>query len=461
MMRRPSTTRVQSKGKKKKEKHPTDWGSFPAQESTLQGAPSNITTHTFVANPGIETWPSNDLGPIEPFFGIGCGAESGAPRLELNDSRPTADINAVVPQSSLESFSDVQGVNRLDAAMAGSWGGSSRGPEPLFGYPKSISLAESPLVGFGTVFDFKRGGLSTESSPSDLTEISISTGYATGMSDVSWDTFTEEWPCGNGQSSPSDSFNAYSQFDEVGRGIKFHQEGKSNIFVGGAKQAILHCNGPCSPKEADIPLSEAKEGGDSPKSVSRRPDNASTARIRSLACPFHKKEPRKYPACGRHRLVRPRDVKQHIYRKHMRSNFYCPICFLDFELEKGRDDHIRKGGCETKTIQKLDGISGDQRKSLMRYAKRVSPEEQWFEIWDIIFPEEPRPSSPYLRNGQAGMITALRKVWNKRGCDIVSSSLQTNQIVGIAPEVIYRVMGDALDRFEDEMSEAASECDPE
>lgn len=85
--------------------------------------------------------------------------------------------------------------------------------------------------------------------------------------------------------------------------------------------------------------------------------------VGSLACPFWKKDPRQAwsrsrACCKGHSRIR--DVKQHLKRRH-------------------------------KDLAKIQCLE------LGQYSKRNAGEmEQWFAIWDIVFPNLPRPPSPYV-----------------------------------------------------------------
>ena len=55
--------------------------------------------------------------------------------------------------------------------------------------------------------------------------------------------------------------------------------------------------------------------------------------------------------------------------------------------------------CPIKAKPVFEGISEEQKYKLKRGGNRgATPQQQWFGIWDILFPSEPRPTSIYLGN---------------------------------------------------------------
>ncbi|KAI4862111.1 hypothetical protein F4820DRAFT_451336 [Hypoxylon rubiginosum] len=150
---------------------------------------------------------------------------------------------------------------------------------------------------------------------------------------------------------------------------------------------------------------------------------------RRLACPWYKKDPLKYQDCAKYKLQRVKDVKQHIYRKHMQPSE------------------------RSSTEPKPDEISEDQRKALNENANRGKTDvEQWLYIWDTIFPGEPHPRSPHLGSSQEEVLALLRNLWDKRRAEITASVLPASQ-PGIANHVVVqRIMDSVFDWFEAELS---------
>ncbi|KAM0424472.1 hypothetical protein ACHAPT_010396 [Fusarium lateritium] len=80
---------------------------------------------------------------------------------------------------------------------------------------------------------------------------------------------------------------------------------------------------------------------------------------RPFACPFCKKDLQRHRECTKYRLTRVSRVKQHIHRIH--------------------DDEIGPG----------------MREGLQERSAPGTEEDQWYEIFGLLFPLSPRPASPY------------------------------------------------------------------
>lgn len=131
-------------------------------------------------------------------------------------------------------------------------------------------------------------------------------------------------------------------------------------------------------------------------SVSTSRKRLRTSSRLTFACPFCKKDPSRYRTCYRYILSRIRDVKQHISRCH-RLPVYCPSCMDTFETEALRDEHSRARSCPTRPVVEFDGVTEEQKKLLARrISSRLSEEEQWYAVFDILFVGHPRPPSPYI-----------------------------------------------------------------
>ncbi|KAH6986361.1 hypothetical protein BKA56DRAFT_310645 [Ilyonectria sp. MPI-CAGE-AT-0026] len=180
--------------------------------------------------------------------------------------------------------------------------------------------------------------------------------------------------------------------------------------------------------------------------------------LASFACPFYKEDRHKYHDCLKYELRRVKDVKQHIYRKHMKPEFYCPRCFQKFSTAEFRDVHTVEPQCKREVNPQFDGISSHQRKSLNNYTSRGrSLKEQWFDTWDIIFPTQRRPSSCYLGNYVEEITSQLRDFWHQRKSEILKTMLDDKHFDAIDPSLLDRVLGTFFNRFESEMSSTAIE----
>lgn len=144
---------------------------------------------------------------------------------------------------------------------------------------------------------------------------------------------------------------------------------------------------------------------------------------RSLACPFQKRDPLKHQKCFGVMLQRIKDVKQHIYRCHSSPEYYCAACYKTFDTANDRDDHSRRRECEKldhPSWLQFEGITEEQRKQLgERSSRNLAEEEQWYQIWDLIFPNEGRPRSAYLGDFLRDIVPILRRKWKFQGPKIM------------------------------------------
>lgn len=145
---------------------------------------------------------------------------------------------------------------------------------------------------------------------------------------------------------------------------------------------------------------------------------------RYLACPFYKHDASAHMDCVRFRLRRVRDVKQHLHRCHSR-HMQCPVCGEQFRDSPALESHIRKRKCrEPPGGFRIQGVTAMQGKLLSRRVKRKAGEaSQWYGIWDILFPCQARPKSPYLANELDEFLNTVRHTWRRQRRDIVDSVL--------------------------------------
>ncbi|KAH6981282.1 hypothetical protein BKA56DRAFT_56182 [Ilyonectria sp. MPI-CAGE-AT-0026] len=138
-----------------------------------------------------------------------------------------------------------------------------------------------------------------------------------------------------------------------------------------------------------------------------------------LACPFFKRDPREYEDCRMNGLRRIRDVKQHLSRKHT-PHVYCKHCFVVFSDEHGNYGHA----CTHEPATHFIGVSYDQRMQLSRRSiPALSQENQWFAIWDILFPGAVRPDSAFIEPSSSLDMKLFRDYTKVHGEAMVRSQL--------------------------------------
>ncbi|WQF88330.1 hypothetical protein CDEST_13344 [Colletotrichum destructivum] len=145
---------------------------------------------------------------------------------------------------------------------------------------------------------------------------------------------------------------------------------------------------------------------------------------RTLACPFWKKDPDNHRQCYKKVLSRIKYVKTHLYRFHA-APITCPCCGAEFQSEDVRDEHLRARRCEVVEPVYIANRGGLAPGRMRQVSKRADPrhteEEQWFVIWDTIFPNTPRPSSAYIDGVLSEDVCSFHEFLASSGNDIVVS----------------------------------------
>ena len=115
---------------------------------------------------------------------------------------------------------------------------------------------------------------------------------------------------------------------------------------------------------------------------------------RLLACPFYVKFGVTTCFSG---LKRVSDIRQHIHRKHMQP-LHCSTCGVVFGQESSKNKHVQRSDCSPTAVS-LPGATEAQWKCISSFAKGQpvrSDHERWYEIWDILFPNSPRPRASQI-----------------------------------------------------------------
>ncbi|KAF7539252.1 hypothetical protein G7Z17_g12458 [Cylindrodendrum hubeiense] len=144
-----------------------------------------------------------------------------------------------------------------------------------------------------------------------------------------------------------------------------------------------------------------------------------------LACPFYKKDPIVHKRCHGYLLTRISYVKQHLFRHHLQP-LHCPVCMDVFDNDESRDGHIRAQSCKKRPAEEQpDGMTSTQEKQLRakRANQKQSEEEQWYEIFNLLFPDTERPSSPYMINSLSEDMSSFREFVERQGGKIVQKGL--------------------------------------
>lgn len=146
-----------------------------------------------------------------------------------------------------------------------------------------------------------------------------------------------------------------------------------------------------------------------------------------LACPLYKFNPIAHRGCllANH-LTSTSYVVQHVIRSHKKQPIHCPTCGVKFETRVDCNGHIRSERCSP---QRFDhpGLTEDQWNVLQARRDRhprLDEEARWFSLWDALFPETPRPASPFVLNEQQELLGVIRRIYRITeawGCPMTNS----------------------------------------
>ena len=186
----------------------------------------------------------------------------------------------------------------------------------------------------------------------------------------------------------------------------------------------------------------------------------STGRPRFLACPFWKLDPPKHWECFQRKHDTISRVKQHLARRHTPEH-YCQRCYAQFASKNTLQDHLRSHPCLLADGAKLDGISAEESRSLTRKSRsRGNVQAQWYEIWEILFGEKPRPASVYIELDLSEEFNRLRDFSQQQGVSILLDEMRSIGMIPPAQESETRLQG-ALQRGLDAMFQLFRRSDPQ
>ncbi|KAK3319777.1 hypothetical protein B0T19DRAFT_445574 [Cercophora scortea] len=159
-----------------------------------------------------------------------------------------------------------------------------------------------------------------------------------------------------------------------------------------------------------------------------------------LACPFYLRSPKSYRCClTQTHLHNASDLRQHITTAHARPE-HCPTCYATFPSEVLCTIHIRSRSCTPNphAAQTIRGAPQYQIRQIARMERRANSartkeqEQQWFAVWDALFPDAARPGSARLPVGDASVraVCAAREYWAREGRRVVLGFLERRGVEG-------------------------------
>ncbi|KAJ4390824.1 hypothetical protein N0V93_004423 [Gnomoniopsis smithogilvyi] len=189
-------------------------------------------------------------------------------------------------------------------------------------------------------------------------------------------------------------------------------------------------------KRATFPPQDNKEYHEASRSRSKSVDSPNAR----FACHFLIANPHKLEAnaiCARTTWPSIPRLKEHLYRRHGQQRPSCARCACTFEKEKDLDEHLRAEKPCKISDRPSQSISPAQMHMLKRRKGQYNGSEfnKWFEIWDLLFPDRPRPNSPYLdaRDGICGwglrVMDDLQQFVERRVATTVLDKLEKNHVI--------------------------------
>jgi hypothetical protein len=144
---------------------------------------------------------------------------------------------------------------------------------------------------------------------------------------------------------------------------------------------------------------------------------------RVLACPFWKLDPSEHRRCLRVTMKDTSRVKQHLTRKHA-TDYYCERCMAVFPDSATHQTHIQAAQSCRPGSHNFTNITHQQQRQLSRKSKPgLSEMERWFGIWDIVFPGQPRPTSPYLDTNMSEDLSRFREFAEARAPAMIAAEI--------------------------------------
>jgi hypothetical protein len=176
---------------------------------------------------------------------------------------------------------------------------------------------------------------------------------------------------------------------------------------------------------------------------------------KSFACPYLKWDPLKFRICCEKKLSRISDVKQHLHRKHTPAH-YCPLCQVIFPDVDKLQGHLEVRNCTRQDSTMLVGVSIQQYRELHGKSKpNASGEDQWYAIWEILFPKDERPRCVYVDTDLAVELCHFRAYCESHGPAIMGEHIDSgpawlsSQITEEQRQVLNRLIAQGLNTLFD------------
>ncbi len=185
-----------------------------------------------------------------------------------------------------------------------------------------------------------------------------------------------------------------------------------------------------SRKRAGPDEKEDEDGNEGPGNA--QPPPKKLRRELSFACPFLIFDPVRHHDCLKSdKLWEVNRVKQHLARRHYQPVLFCDRCKAIFQNRHEHRRHLQEDNA-TCTYKSWDSgdflIDQTQQRELSKRSKSALEPERWFAVWNILFPDHPRPPSPYYIDVGSSDLRLFREYARGRGRALLRQELQAAEI---------------------------------
>ncbi|KAK1633504.1 hypothetical protein BDP81DRAFT_433890 [Colletotrichum phormii] len=213
------------------------------------------------------------------------------------------------------------------------------------------------------------------------------------------------------------------------KGVGTKQRGKRDSRPGG------------SSPPSDTGHTKNDRGGKRPR-IDVEAKKKGTQKGKPFACHFYAHNPLAHVNCQHYQFEYVKDVKRHLTepgRGDHRQPIHCVICYTTFETHQDHVAHTRAQTCSPGHCG-FDEYRLDQDKisaiTLLRKSRNEEESEFWFNIWDVVFPDEPRPVSPY--SGDVEELAIRQRVEPR----MAERMRQVGQRYGWSSQLLEEVIGE-------------------
>ena len=130
-------------------------------------------------------------------------------------------------------------------------------------------------------------------------------------------------------------------------------------------------------------------------------DTNNSNSLRRFACPFFKRNPRRYHqwrSCPGPGWASVHRIKEHLYRRHRIEKSRCRRCGQHFNDSVQLTTHLRmEAPCPVREVQVEEGLDEEQERKLRsrkRHREEKTEAQKWADMYRILFPDDNEPPSP-------------------------------------------------------------------